>query len=196
MIYENEVWKDVAGYSGLYQISNLGRVKSTEKLHRIGNGAYQPRPERIRVPRLNTDGYYKLMLSKDGVKKMYAIHRLIAMAFIPNPESKPCINHKNGVKTDNRIENLEWCTYSENNFHKYRVLGYKDVKPVGKDHWKSMPVARLNEHGETIETFDSITDAARKYGLSLGNLSRACKGIYKTSGGFKWKILNEITHAA
>lgn len=126
-IYENislndlngEVWKPVVGYYGLYDVSNFGRIKSFNK---NGNNKNS---DIIRIQRINQFGYLTFNLCKENKKRMIQIHRLVAQAFIPNPENKPQVNHKNGIKSDNRVENLEWCTRSENSIHSYYVLDNK-----------------------------------------------------------------------
>ena len=101
-----EIWKDIQGYEGLYQISNYGRVKSLERIVRKSNGVLQPRQERIVAKRVSTDGYYIAKLSRDGHSKSIAIHRLVASHFIPNPKNLPEVNHKDFDRTNNRIDNL------------------------------------------------------------------------------------------
>ena len=100
---DKEIWKDIEGYEGLYQISNLGRIKSSY------NGK-----EKILKP-FDNHGYFRIQLYKNGVRKKETIHRLVAKAFIPNPENKPYIDHINTIRTDNRVENLRWVTHEENN---------------------------------------------------------------------------------
>lgn len=112
-----EIWKDIAGYEGYYQISNLGRVKSLERIAITKIGSKQPVNERILVAGYDTAGYYRVALCKNAKSRTRKVHRLVAQAFIPNPENKKTVNHKNGIKDDNRVENLEWATYKENNDH-------------------------------------------------------------------------------
>lgn len=121
-----EIWKDIIGYEGLYQISNLGNIKALEKSVWNGQG-YIHFPEIIRKPNPDKDGYLNITLSNCGKVKTYKIHRLVAEMFIPNLKNKPQVNHKDGNKTNNCADNLEWCTNQENQQHAYRT-GLKNQK--------------------------------------------------------------------
>lgn len=114
-LFEGELWKNVLGYEGCYVVSNLGRIRS---VMRNGNNKCV-----IMKPQLNQFGYLFIHARKNGISKSPVIHRIVAKAFIPNPESKPEVNHKKGIKTDNRVSELEWATKSENAIHSYYVLG-------------------------------------------------------------------------
>lgn len=111
----NEIWKDIPDYEGLYQVSNLGRIKSLERyVYRPTINVYQKHNTKILKTCLNNDGYRHLHLKNEGKIKDFLVHRLVALAFIPNPENKTQIDHINTVRTDNRVENLRWVTPSEN----------------------------------------------------------------------------------
>lgn len=116
---EKEVWKDIEGYENRYQISTYGRVKS---LARVVKSYPKTRKlkDRVRKLSVNRYGYSYISLKKDGTLKALTIHRLVALAFIPNPDNKPCVNHTNGIKGDNNILNLEWVTHSENTIHAHK----------------------------------------------------------------------------
>lgn len=118
-----EIWKDIKGYEGIYHISNLGNVKSTRKNKEI---ILKQTPDK--------DGYLKICLCKNNIKKNYIVHRLVAFSFVDFVLGKDYVNHKNGIKYDNRFENLEWCTITENNQHAFRTG--LNVSPKGEDHYK------------------------------------------------------------
>lgn len=105
---EKEVWKDIEGYEGLYQVSNFGRVKAMQKL--VGRGKQYMMPERIVTAQKTPNGYLRLHLDRDSRRSYFSVHRLVANAFVPNHNHFAHVNHKNEVKTDNRACNLEWCT--------------------------------------------------------------------------------------
>lgn len=127
-----EIFKDVVGYEKMYQVSNLGNVKSLEKtsIYKTSKGTTIKRKVRGKHLKQCIDryGYSRLCLCKDGHERTLVTHRLVAQAFIPNPENKQQVNHINGIKTDNRLENLEWVTASENSKHRFDTLGHKGNK--------------------------------------------------------------------
>lgn len=164
-----EVWKDIIGYEDLYQVSNLGNVKS---LYHRGTGK-----ERFLSHQLKKSGYLRVKLCKDGKRKFYNIHRLVATSFIPNPNNYPCVNHKNENKQDNRVENLEFCTVRYNNTYNNRHL-----KAAEK---KSIPVYCI----ELNQVFKSTVDASRITGINKGNINSCLKGRYKSAGGYHWQYV-------
>lgn len=156
---EGEEWKDINEYEGVYKISNYGRVKSIEKTY---NNYILKReitiPELIMKTNLIC-GYPMLHLSKNKIKKLFSIHRLLGIHFLPNPNNYPCINHKNSNRSDNRLCNLEWCTYSYNSEHAFRIGGRTQKK--GKDDELSKPfIAKHINTNEEI-TFYSQREAAK-----------------------------------
>lgn len=116
----DEIWVDVKGYEGLYKISNFGHIKSVERLILKSNGRHSIFPSKPLKPVTNRLGYKRVVLSNKTGKKTYSIHRIVATAFIPNESNKKQVNHINGIKNDNRSENLEWCSPSENMIHAFK----------------------------------------------------------------------------
>jgi len=153
---ETEIWKDVVGYEGLYQISNLGRVKS------LGNNA--TRKEKILKNRLRC-GYFNVMLYKNKESKMKLVHRMVAIAFVLNPENKPQINHINGIRNFNIPENLEWTTQSENMLHAYRI---------GLQKWHGKPQAHGEQSGRSKVKESDILEIRRLHttGLNYNKLAK------------------------
>lgn len=125
-----EIWKDIEGYEGYYQVSNKARVRSLDREVRHSVNSTQTVKGMILKQQVNVDGYMVISLWKKSKLKGLRVHRLMAQAFIPNPHNKLEINHKNGVKDDNRMENLEWSTSTENNRHRVNVLGYKPANSM------------------------------------------------------------------
>lgn len=118
-----EIWKDIKGYEGYYKVSNLGNIKRIETVIRYKNNGLRNYPAKVLKQEKIMEGYLRVVLMKEGVKKRFMSHRLVAEAFIPNTENKPFVNHINGNPNDNRVENLEWCTQSENEKHSINILG-------------------------------------------------------------------------
>lgn len=115
------------------------------------------------------------------------VHRLVAEAFIPNPENKSCVNHKNGIKTDNRVENLEWVTTKENIIHSFIILGKKYKN--GKEHFRSKPVYQIKD-GTVIREFFNITEASKRTEISISKISMVCRNKRKSAGGYQWTYKN------
>jgi len=177
-----ECWKDVVGFEGLYQVSNLGKVKTIPSKKR-----YRPSQSGDRSFQIHF-GYCVINLFKDNKSHYKRVHRLVAEAFIPNPNKKPCVNHINGIKTDNRIENLEWCTHSENEIHSYNILG-KNLKGIKKSFKNGVNVkCKKVLCVEKNIIFNSIKDAANGLNLQRANITAQIKGKINHTGGFTFKI--------
>ena len=159
-----EVWKDIPEYEGLYQVSNLGRVKSLKR-------------EKFLKPNVDAYGYLCVDLYKNKNHNFKRIHRHVAEAFIPNLENKPQINHIDGNKQNNNVNNLEWVTPCENIKHKFDVLGYK------QSNCKKVLCVESNR------VFDSLHDASRILGINFKNISAVCRGKRKTAGGYHWNFI-------
>lgn len=164
-----EIWKDIAGYEDYYQVSNLGNV-------------YSKISKRNLTVNYNTTGGYGRVRFRDGTK---LIHRLVAEAFIPNPEGFPQVNHKDEDKTHNWVENLEWCDAKYNtNYgtHNERVSKNRINNPL-----ISKSVIQMSLDGEMIASFASANEAQRETGISNATIGKVCRGIGKTAGGFRWR---------
>ena len=167
-----EVWKDVKNYEGLYQISNLGNVK------RISSGK--------RLKPYNRKGYIRVALSKDDTTKHIDIHRLVAQAFIPNPENKPEVNHIDGDKSNNEVSNLEWCTRKENMNHAKNTGLWKMTDDMKKGLDQSKRTYQYDLNYNFIQSLESAEEASRQLHINTGNLHSCCEGKRKTAGGYIW----------
>lgn len=177
-----EIWKDIKGYEGIYQVSNMGKIKSVERymLNRWGNGFKRWR-EKIKKQTLSKNGYYTVILSTNGNYKTYFTHRLVAEAFIPNPENKPCIDHINTDRTDNRVENLRWVTHKENQNNPLTKIKMKRNKS------KAKPIIQLTKTNELVRKWESASQVQRDLGYSKSAISSCCRGAKsKTAYGYKW----------
>lgn len=162
---KQEIWKDVVGYEGLYQVSNFGRVRKIEPVI-IGQGGSR---------------YKSVWLKKNNEKNFCSVHRLVAQAFIPNPENKKTVNHINGIKSDNRVDNLEWATYSENIKH---ALNNNLIRK-GK---KWLKVLKIKD-GEIIKEYRNIKKAAIENNIEYNLLRKIVNKTDKKYLGFEWVLV-------
>lgn len=172
-----EIWKDIEGFNGYYQISNYGRVKNAKR--NTIRKAYDNNAGK---------GYYYVDLYKKNIRvKRDSIHRLVAKAFIPNPKNKPMINHKDGNTKNNHVSNLEWVTALENVTHASNILGvmvgYKKHIEKQKRKVKQM------KNGKEIKIYESIAEASRQTGISTSQIIFTCQGKYKQTHGYQWQYV-------
>lgn len=174
-----EIWKDIPGWEGYYKVSTLGRVLSIN----FNNS----RRQAIRTATRDRLGYLCLTLHRKGYSKTYKVHRLVALAFIPNPNNFPCINHKDEDKTNNCIENLEWCDYSYNNKYGNRPRKVLDAYRRNNGSKAERPVVKMDKSGIILGEFISISEAARRVGVSRESLRDCVLGRSKSCVGYIWK---------
>ena len=172
-----EEWKDIDGYVGLYQISNKGRVKSLHRLDRLG----RPVQEKILKHGYNKDGYWQVMLSKNGKYKTFRVHRLVDKAFISNPDNLPEVNHIDENKENNNVENLEWCTREYNNNYGNRNKKDSEKKKINYLGTNN-PSARKVKCVTTGEVFNTMKEACEKYKVNTSHMCDCCKGKRKSAG--------------
>ena len=178
-ITKNEIWKPIKGYEGLYEVSNCGNVRSLDRdivkynvltkrdnvLHIKGQ---------IMKPSINKYGYYRLSLSKDGIRKSYPIHRLVAETFIDNPNNLPQVNHIDENKLNNNVDNLEFITLEDN--VKYSL---------------NQAIYKMDLDGNIIEEYPSVNEAGRQNNIFYQNIWKCCKGLRKTAGNYRWRFVYE-----
>lgn len=186
-----EIFKDVLGYEGLYEVSNLGKVRSWNGCggNNLSRKFIRKIPKTLH-PTLNTGRYPSCSLYKNKKRITRQVHNLIATAFIKPIYGKKYINHKDGNKENNNVKNLEWCTHSENIKHSYNILKRKPshLGKFGKDHHTSKPIIQLSLDGKLINEFASASEANRITKISRSTISKCCLEAknYKTTGGFRW----------
>lgn len=189
-----EIWKDIEGYEGLYMISSMGRVKSVDRQVRKEN-YFRTVRENFLKQRLGKHGYVQVTLCKDGRMKTYLIHRLVAKAFIPNPESKPYIDHINTIKTDNRTDNLRWVTRKENGQNPLSRLHRSECQKgekncmygkFGKEHNRSIPIVQLTMDGKYIRGWDCTRQVERELGFRSNNICSVLRKRTNSAHGYKW----------
>lgn len=182
----SEIWKDIVNYEGLYQVSNLGNVRS------LSFGARNIRKSnKIKLLKQSPTncGYLKVQLYKNGYKMFY-VHRLVAIAFLPNPENKKQINHIDGNKQNNNVLNLEWSSASDNQKHAIRH-GLRTPSPMigrkGGLHPTSRPILQFDKNGTFIKRWCSISEATEYYNFGRSDIWRCLSGNRKTAKGYIWK---------
>lgn len=179
------MWKPVVGYEGLYEVSDDGKVRSVDRIVHDTKGRYTGIKKRLRGVEMKTpisNGYPVVNIHRDSVSNVVPVHVLVAEAFIPNPNNYPTVNHIDGDKTNNHVENLEWASYAQNNVHALKT-GLR--KPRGN------PIAQYTIDGELVGVYKSAYEATRQTGLSFNNISHCLNGRARTAYGYIWKRVSE-----
>lgn len=175
---ENEIWKDIPGYEGYYQVSNYGNIKSNKRPYTICSKTIILTKSKIIKPNISK-GYYRVELNVNGVAKQFSVHRLVALAFIPNIHNLPCINHKDENPLNNKVENLEWCTME------YNLKYGTRQERISKNRKRS--VLQYSLDGKLIAKYDGALDAEKATGVKRQNISKAILGKRLKAGGYIWK---------
>lgn len=190
-----EEWRDIKGYEGYYQVSNLGRVRRLPFSYVGVRGQVFHHGLHVLKAFVKPNGYHTIMLSKDNVHKKFHVHRLVGETFIDNPQNKPQINHKDGNKSNNCVENLEWVTSSENIKHSYDYLGRKKTLkipkfPTGEGNIHNKPILQYTMTWEILRRWISAAEISRETGIPFSKISlcarKNSKGIKASSHGFRW----------
>ena len=204
-----EIWRDIKDYEGFYQVSNLGRIKSLDRVVINVNGKKSLYKGKVLSIHYDKNGYVKVCLNKNNKRRKFSVHRLVAEAFIPNPNNYPEVNHIDEVKTNNKVSNLEWCTSEYNKSYGTRAERSYQTNLKNNSYNKNLEKAResnkakgyekqkeviRNVHNSekankrkvicltTNEIFDSMWEAERKYGIYPNSISKCCKGTRKACG--------------
>ena len=202
---ESEEWRSIDGYEGLYEVSNLGRVRSLDRYVSNGKSVRLAKGKTLSLQKVNS-GYLIVSLYKNDKSTKFLVHRLVGMAFqdiCGEYIEKLEVDHISTDRTDNRVENLHWVTRSENRLNpitrqrvsdamKGKRKGDKNTcyNKLGGEHPKSIQVVQYNLNGTQIAEFESLVDVERKLGINQTSVCNVAKGRRKTAGGFKWKYKN------
>lgn len=179
-----EVWKDIPDYESIYQVSNFGRVKSLDRFVKHPKGGTKKLSGAIMTQHLIGHGYYHIVLSNNGKIKGYLVHRLVAQAFIPNPNNLAQINHKDENKLNNHVDNLEWCDHKYNN--NYGTKKERQSEILTNNSKLLKPVKMLKD-GKLITEFISIKEAVQATGVKRQGIYACCVGIQKHHRGYQWE---------
>lgn len=174
-----EIWKDINGYNGMYQVSNLGRVKSLDRKRYCGHKNSEPQliKGRILKQRYDRAGYIRVKLSKNSTSKLVTLHRLLAVNFIDNPYNKPNVNHIDGDKSNNSLDNLEWCTQKENVQHSFKT-GLSKARKGEKNNLSKLKENDIKEIRKLHRQKMTQTEISKMFNVSIANISEIVN--YKT----------------
>lgn len=189
---QEEIWKDIPGFEGRYQVSSFGRIKSLPRKVKSGR-TYRYVKEHILSCRYDCRGYARVCIRIHPKKYWFSVHRLVAEIFIPNPNNYPVVNHIDNNPRNNCANNLEWCTQSYNVKHAYNCGRAKPNiirNRNGKKIAEKIPVCQYTMLGDFIEKFDSIKEASLKTNTSAKGISLCCKNTQKISNNYIWRYAN------
>lgn len=180
--YKNEEWRAVPGYENNYMVSNMGRVKNIKLNHIL-------KPVKV------IGGYYRVDLSVNNNPKHFRVHKLVALAFLPNPKNLPSINHKDENKANNSVDNLEWCTHKYNSNYgtaKERSAAHKNYAEIARKGlvYKYKPVVQYNLNGEFVKRWESATHCEKVLGINASRIRSCCRGVSKIAHGYIWRYEN------
>lgn len=183
-----EIWKDVAieSYGDFYEVSNLGKVRSKDRDYKTSNGVVVKRKGKLLANSLQNNGYHTNSYTINNKCVIISLHKIVALTFIPKEDlTKNMVNHKNGNKIDNRVDNLEWCTAKENSEHSYSM----GLSKKGKHHYSTRPIGKFTLEGDLIETFDCLPQIKDKYGFNIKNIHCVIVGKRNKAHDFIWKYV-------
>lgn len=185
---EEETWKDIQDLEGYYKVSNTGKLKRLSKYVAHNRGINQLIKGKVLSPTIDTSGYLATNIRYKGVSKRFRVHRLVAKSFVPNPDNKPFVNHKDGNKLNNNDWNLEWNTAKENVVHAFKNGLMNTCSGVKHKHSKA--IYQIDNNNNVIAEFISIQDAANKLNICRVGISLVCSGKFKQTKGYKFKYKN------
>lgn len=179
------MWKDIPNYENLYQANLNGKIRSLPHIRKNGTNEYLQKGKILKYTK-NKSGYYMVRLSKDGIAKTYRVNRLIALTFIDNPVNKETVNHINGNKLDNRVENLEWATHKEQAIHRHKILKvpYSDCKECHEANKKRI----IRNDGKI---YNSLLEAKKDLNNQNAHITEVCQGKLKSTCGYSFKYLEK-----
>lgn len=185
----NEEWRDVVGYEGYYMVSSFGRMCSMQRTITQKNGISRIVNHSLLQLRVNKNGYATVYLRKPNHTKNCTVHRLVAKAFIPNPDNKPCVDHINRERTCNNVSNLKWCTYSENMRNPLSLPFYRKINLGRKRPYAYKPIVAIKDN-QVVYQFEKLTDCIQ-YGFNYTSVSAICCGRRKFHKGFTFMYLSD-----